>query len=156
MGVVIYELCCGKPPFLGDSMQQLFERVNAGKYTPIPSVYSGELSRLISSMLKLNPKRRPSAQELLDNYVVDYSATLKRKDSDPQLLATIKVPRDMLRLKAILPNNKYKNAKKTSIEEANANLIKSEANELPALRYKIDQKNNRNRSPRQYKIGLVQ
>jgi len=34
-----------------------------------------------------------------------------RRNSDPSLLSTIKVPRDMLKLKAMLPEKRYKNAK---------------------------------------------
>lgn len=62
-------------------------------------------------MLKINPSQRVSCQDIIDNYLVDYNKTLVRRNSDPNLLQTIKVPRDMLKLKALLPEKRYKNAK---------------------------------------------
>jgi len=48
--------------------------------------------------------------------LVDNNKTLARKQSDPDFLKTFKVPRDMMRLKAILPNNNYKHARKKTEE----------------------------------------
>lgn len=62
-------------------------------------------------MLKINPSQRVSTQEIIDNYLIDQNKTLVRRNSDPNLLKTIKVPRDMLKLKAMLPEKRYKNAK---------------------------------------------
>lgn len=45
-----------------------------------------------------------------------------RTNSNPMLLNTIKMPRDMLRLKAILPEKRYKNAQ--------ADKFKSDLSEL--------------------------
>jgi len=50
--------------------------------------------------------------------LVSQNQTFNRKNSDPDFLKTFKVPRDMMRLKAILPNNNYKHARKTTEESA--------------------------------------
>lgn len=65
-------------------------------------------------MLTLNPVRRPSADEIINTFIVDYNKTmLVRKNSDPIMLKTIKAPRDMLRLKQMLPNHRYKVSKQS-------------------------------------------
>lgn len=87
-------------------MKALCDKVVRGKFAPIPNVYSSELSDMINSMLRVNPKKRPAATELIDYYLVDVNKTFKRKNSDPEFLKTLKVPRDMMRLKTILPENK--------------------------------------------------
>lgn len=87
-------------------MKQLCDKVTRGKYPAIPNAYSSELNNMISSMLRVNSKKRPNASELLDLYLVDQNKTFKRQNSDPDFLKTLKVPRDMMRLKTILPENK--------------------------------------------------
>jgi NIMA (never in mitosis gene a)-related kinase len=67
MGIVLYELCAGKPPFDGANMQLLYKNIASGKYKAIPSTYSKEMSNLITKMLKKNPNERPNAQNILDN-----------------------------------------------------------------------------------------
>jgi len=62
----LYELCVGLPPFRADSMKALYSKVVKGKFASIPSAYSSELNSLINSMLRVNPKKRPSATELID------------------------------------------------------------------------------------------
>jgi serine/threonine protein kinase len=52
-------------------MKGLYAKIKAGKYTPIPSLYSKELSNLIGKMLKINPSQRVSTHEIIDNYLVD-------------------------------------------------------------------------------------
>jgi len=68
---VIYELCVGKPPFDGANMQSLQSSIMKCKYKAIPSGYSRELANLIGKMLKIRPSDRPSAQSILDDFVVD-------------------------------------------------------------------------------------
>ena len=70
LGCLLYELCSLKPPFLGDSIQNVFELVNKGKYEEIDSYYSDFLKNIISSTLRVNPKQRPSSKllwEILEN-----------------------------------------------------------------------------------------
>jgi len=58
--------------------------------------------------MNTNPNKRPSTEEILADHIVDYNKTLslKRTTSNPILLNTIKMPRDMLRLKSILPQER--------------------------------------------------
>ena len=40
MGCIFYEVCALKPPFSGDSLDDLFRSVQRGKYQPISNKYS--------------------------------------------------------------------------------------------------------------------
>ena len=59
-----------RPPFTAVDIQTLYKRIMAGYYPRIPSIYSNELSEVISSLLKQDPKDRPSASELLNSNIV--------------------------------------------------------------------------------------
>lgn len=54
LGCMLYELCALEPPFKAPNGVLLEKKILAGKYEPIPSQYSRELSELIASMLRIN------------------------------------------------------------------------------------------------------
>lgn len=51
MGCVLYEMLALKPPFKGNDMENLFNNVMAGKYQPIPNIFSQDIANVIKSML---------------------------------------------------------------------------------------------------------
>lgn len=61
LGCVLYEMAALKPPFDASDMKTLFKKVNKGTFQKISTSYSQELANLISSLLRVNPKERPSA-----------------------------------------------------------------------------------------------
>ena len=56
LGCVLYEMAAQKPPFTATDIQTLYKKIMSGSYSRIPSVYSNELARIISTLLKLDPK----------------------------------------------------------------------------------------------------
>jgi len=56
LGVLLYEILCGTPPFCADTERELCERILEGEYL-IPDFISRKARSLISSMLKLSPWR---------------------------------------------------------------------------------------------------
>jgi NIMA (never in mitosis gene a)-related kinase len=50
------------PPFTAKDMKGLFNKVTKGVYPKIPTQYSSDLSGMISNLLQVDPKRRPSAE----------------------------------------------------------------------------------------------
>jgi NIMA (never in mitosis gene a)-related kinase 1/4/5 len=65
LGCVVYELASLHPPFLAQDMKGLYQKVTKGVYPPIPRHYSADLGQLISQLLTVDSKRRPSAQQVL-------------------------------------------------------------------------------------------
>ncbi len=65
LGVVLYELCALRCPFAAANMKGLMLCISKGSYSPIPASFSPELRKLIADMLNLNPKLRPSINDLL-------------------------------------------------------------------------------------------
>jgi hypothetical protein len=44
-----------KPPFTATDLSGLYKKICAGYFNRIPANYSNDLSKVISSLLKLNP-----------------------------------------------------------------------------------------------------
>lgn len=66
LGCVLYEMCALKPPFRANDMNGLYKRVLKGQYPPIDKGYSQSLTKVLAAMLRVEPKLRPSCQEILD------------------------------------------------------------------------------------------
>lgn len=112
LGCVIYEMAALRPPFQATDLQGLYKKVKTGVFDRIPSVYSGDLSSLISQMLKLSPGQRPSTDQILSNPVVarHYSqgGLLPASTEKAELLQTIKFnPYNLRALKDKLPRANY-------------------------------------------------
>lgn len=65
LGAVLYEMVALNPPFTARDMKGLYNKVVKGVYPKIPTSYSSDLSSMISSLLKVDPKKRPSTEQIL-------------------------------------------------------------------------------------------
>ena len=67
LGVVLYELLTGIPPFLDDNLEGLRKKIEKNKFTA-PSALRHAIPQsmedIVISMLAVNPRSRPSAEEL--------------------------------------------------------------------------------------------
>lgn len=66
LGVLLYEFLVGKPPFELESTTETMQHIKRCEYT-IPSWVNPEAADLISRILILNPKKRPSLQQIVDH-----------------------------------------------------------------------------------------
>ena len=64
IGCILYEMCCLTPPFKGKNLSLVYHNIIKGKYTPIPSVYSKDLVNMVTKLLQVNPKDRPSCEDM--------------------------------------------------------------------------------------------
>lgn len=103
-----------RPPFTAHDLSGLYKKVCAGIFDRIPYQYSNDLQAVISSLLKLDPKKRPDTEELLSNSFVHkyYKGTIDVEENEEAntdaLLQTIKYnPKDLKGLKNILPKANY-------------------------------------------------
>ena len=66
LGCVIYEMTTLKPPFRAQDMNGLYKRVLKGAYPEIPKKYTKDLADVITKLLNVEPKLRPSCQGILE------------------------------------------------------------------------------------------
>ncbi len=145
VGCIIYELCALKPPFRGISLEDLYQNVLKGKYEPIPSIYSKELSQVIGIMLQVRTDLRPDVNKLIVNPLIikkiDYS-TLDAKDAENlNMLNTIKLPKNIKEINQKLPKNKNYDIGDVILERKNSEenmRQKEKINEKIAPSYKIN------------------
>lgn len=69
-GCILYEMAAQKPPFTASDIQGLYKKINTGVFSRIPNIYSNDLSDMISSLLNLNPDKRPSTHDILKSPIV--------------------------------------------------------------------------------------
>ncbi|KAI1889829.1 hypothetical protein AGOR_G00166960 [Albula goreensis] len=70
IGVIMYTLLCGEPPFLSKSEDRLFHIIRKGELTfasPVWDSISDGAKRVLQCLLKVDPAHRITANELLDN-----------------------------------------------------------------------------------------
>ncbi len=124
LGCCIYELAALHPPFLGDSFPQLKRAVLQGRYKSIPRCYSYELSTVLSKLMRVNARSRPSARDLLASPEVQkymkpggYGSVAPESHRPIDLMETIKVPHGpKRRISAALPKPCYPDTRPSSPE----------------------------------------
>uniref|UniRef100_A0A673FRI9 Serine/threonine-protein kinase 33 n=2 Tax=Sinocyclocheilus rhinocerous TaxID=307959 RepID=A0A673FRI9_9TELE len=70
IGVIMYMLLCGEPPFISSSKERLSEMIMKGELTfsgPVWHTISDAAKTVIRCLLKVDPAHRITANELLDN-----------------------------------------------------------------------------------------
>lgn len=72
LGIILYELCMLKRPFHnpGDGLNESDRKICEGKYEPIKG-FSSEMGDLVSRLLKLNPKERPTIDDILKTKILE-------------------------------------------------------------------------------------
>jgi hypothetical protein len=89
---------------------QLRRAVSAGRYAPIPTSYSPQLSRIIAQMLVVEPSRRLKALDIVEHeevrrrrasHELAHPAALPDEVDDVELLATIKPPKNKFDVKQL-------------------------------------------------------
>mmetsp|Transcript_93842 Transcript_93842/g.201490 ORF Transcript_93842/g.201490 Transcript_93842/m.201490 type:complete len:556 (-) Transcript_93842:275-1942(-) len=112
LGCVIYEMVALRPPFRAEDMEGLYRKVLRGQYPRIPPHYSHDLAEVIGSLLQVNPRHRPSVDQLLQMPVMRrHGANSSSFDSESarslDLLSTIKLPKNAIDLSLCLPKPRY-------------------------------------------------
>ena len=120
IGCIVYEMAALHVPFRGTSIHQLYKNIMKGKYTEIPDIYSNDLKNIIKLILCLDPLKRPSANDLLNNEIIKNkikeiglsNGKLKEK---AMLMKTIKIPKNISQINLQLPKKQY--SKEKNLEE---------------------------------------
>lgn len=109
LGCVLYELLALRPPFRAENMEGLYRKVLRGQYSTVPKHYGNDLADVIGVLLQVNPKHRPSVDQLLqmpfvNRHIRDLPGDMGRRTD---LLQTIKLPTSPLDLSHCLPKPRY-------------------------------------------------
>lgn len=101
VGVILYILLCGFPPFYDDNNQKLFAAIIAAKYS-FPDPYWADVSKdakeLVSQLIVTDPHKRLTAEQVLlhpwmkscsDKHLVHFSESLKAFNSRRKFRAAI-------------------------------------------------------------------
>ena len=69
-GVILYILLCGSPPFYGKNEKEIFSKILYGNFCFRHSIWnriSNEAKNLVQKLLEINPEKRLSAKEALND-----------------------------------------------------------------------------------------
>lgn len=104
IGVILYILLCGFPPFYEENNKELFDKIKTGTFE-FPSPYWDDISdmakELIKSLLVVDPSKRLNAQEILDHPWVSGDSTPRTEL--PNVTEKIREFNAMRRFKVSLP-----------------------------------------------------
>ncbi|CAD8066746.1 unnamed protein product [Paramecium sonneborni] len=71
LGVLLYEMCTFKYPFQAESLPALATKIVKGKIQPISAqFYSQNMKNLIQNLLQIDPNKRPSIEQILQNILI--------------------------------------------------------------------------------------
>ena len=116
-GCCLYELCNLNHAFGADSWNAVFSKVREGKRAPLNKKYSLELRNIIDSMLDINPERRPTISQLIENsflkpkvrkFILDFIKNYKKYDSTEENAKILKKQAEEFKI-LIKENNKDNN-----------------------------------------------
>jgi NIMA (never in mitosis gene a)-related kinase len=159
------------PPFIAENMKGLYEKVLKGKYPKINDRYSTDISDLLKLLFSVDPKKRPSCDEILHNKIVikrlDFLNSGGTTNDNPDLISmdentllrTIRLPKNLIFLSNKLPKANYDTITDQNISTAeNTKEIKNNCSihKLPSIkqingRYKI-LNNEENKSNKDLKL----
>ena len=76
---VFYEILTLHPPFRANDVEALYKTVIKGDYKKVGNKYSEDINEIISYLIKLNPKDRPSCDKILKYPIITKRFRLRQE-----------------------------------------------------------------------------
>lgn len=146
LGVILYILLCGYPPFYGETDAEVLAKVKTGVFSfsgPEWKRVSEEAKELIRHLINLNPQERYTAEQALQH---PWVTTLARNSQNVALPTTL-----MSNLKAFRAQNKLKKAALTVIAQ---HMSEKEIDHLRQIFMTLDVDNSGTLSVQEVREGL--
>ncbi|PFH36004.1 calcium-dependent protein kinase CDPK2A [Besnoitia besnoiti] len=146
LGVILYILLCGYPPFYGETDAEVLTKVKAGVFSfsgPEWKRVSEEAKDLICQLIKINPQERFTTEQALQH---PWVTTLARNSQNVALPTTL-----MSNLKAFRAQNKLKKAALTVIAQ---HMSEKEIDHLRQIFVTLDVDNSGTLSVHEIREGL--
>ncbi len=68
LGVILYTLVFGNPPFESDTVDETYENIKLNRYSfPKHVIVSAEVKDLVASLLQLDPAKRPTLEQIINH-----------------------------------------------------------------------------------------
>ena len=142
LGCITYEMAMLKTPFRSNTMEGLFQKIIKGDYPRLIKKYSEDLNYVISTMIRVHSKERPTTGEILEmeevqkkneeydifkkfgynneenknnNNIKELKRELKAEEEKEDIkvvIDTIKIPNKFILLNSNLPKARYDNNNK--------------------------------------------
>jgi NIMA (never in mitosis gene a)-related kinase 1/4/5 len=110
LGCVLYEAAALVPPFQAEDMKSLYKKVTKGSFPTLPELYSRDFCEVLSCFIIVDPKKRPSAAQILRLPLVNKRVNVREDSGETErssLLGTIKLPNNIQMIRDRLPSPKY-------------------------------------------------
>jgi len=72
-------------PFQGNNFKEVYNNVLKCKYSPLPKIYSKDLEYIIKKLFQIDPDKRPSAKEILEEPIIKTKIKLLFNDSGKRI-----------------------------------------------------------------------
>ena len=146
LGVLLYEMMTFKMPFNANSLPSLSLKIIRGYYQSPPTSYSKDLVDLVKKCLNLDPKKRPSVENILKLPFMKKRifGFLEEVQFDEDLSITIikkykeKKENEKIRRKKIIENKKLENNNVRQSQQKISNNIVKDLNEKKEINYESD------------------
>ena len=143
LGIITYEMLNLNPPFKAANMEALYKKVMKGQYGKINSRYSRDIADIVNNILLVDPKERPSCDEILRNDMVkeriDFFSDREGFNDDEDnnndtLMKSLRISKNMRFISKQLPNPKYESPKnEDKIVNKNSTKLKQNNVSLPNI-----------------------
>ena len=153
LGIITYEMLNLTPPFKAGNMEALYKKIMKGQYGRINSRYSRDIANIVNSILLVEPKERPSCDEILKNEMVkeriDFFSDREGFNDDEDnnnetLMKSLRLSKNMRFISQQLPNPNYNSPKNEEKNKNKSDKLKQNNISLPNINKSLHYNNNTN------------